>query len=232
MDDFSSWLRQRIAETAAATDSVGASPTARPPPNQMPLAHVPPPSTAQNDSRASTPSPPPVEPQNQKKRTLYSINDKIRILKRMQDYSNRHPNKPLQTQLKVLNLSHIGYSNAKLWMDTCDEIYTAQRLGYGSRYRLKAREREHVQRELLKKRCGSDGEEASASAEALAEDVEAEDKEDIDQRHMSHNQVGIDFNTDDYNSDDEEFLGAIIYRSSLTAKLRREAASQIGKADI
>ncbi len=226
MDDFSSWLRQRIAEAAAAADSVGVSPSAAPLPTPTPPhhvhEHVSPASIARIDS--STPSPPPVEPQNQKKRALYSINDKIRILKRMQDYSNRHPNKPLQTQLKVLNLSHIGYSNAKLWMDTCDEIYTAQRLGYGSRYRLKARERENVHRELLKKRYGSD--------EALAEDVEVEDKQEIDQRHMTHNQVGIDFNTDDYNSDDEEFLGAIIYRSSLTAKLRREAASQIGKADI
>ena len=174
-------------------------------------------------------------PEQHPKRALYSITDKIRILKRMKEYSSRHPTHNIPKLLRGLNLAHIGYANAKLWLETSDEIFAADRLGYGSRYRLSLEERLQVKEELLVRDTSQLVGEAALSSTAAAassplaaatvDDAGLKEKNENIQQRVSY-KVGPDCGTDIYSLDEEELLGVIIYRSSLTAKARREAKSR------
>lgn len=169
-----------------------------------------------------------------KKRALYSITDKIRILQLIHEYSSRFPTHTIPMQLRALNLTHLGYATTKMWIDTCDEIYAAERLGFGSRYRLSLEERVQVKEELLKEKNNAWFlREAILPAVAAMPSLPAAEEQSMDIRRKEDDNVqhitpitkiiGRDCDTDVHTPDEEEILGAIIYRSSLTAKTRREA---------
>lgn len=169
-----------------------------------------------------------------KKRALYSITDKIRILQLIHDYSSRFPTHTIPMQLRALNLTHLGYATTKMWIDTCDEIYAAERLGFGSRYRLSLEERVQVKEELLREKNNVrflgdvmllPAVAAMPSLPAAEQSMDIRRKEDDNVQHITPitKIIGRDCDTDVHTPDEEEILGAIIYRSSHTAKTRREA---------
>ena len=182
-----------------------------------------------------------------KKRAMYSISDKVRVLKMVQDHTRRYPTQPLQSTLKALNILNIGCEITKSWLSTSDEIFAASKLGFGSRYRLSSEERMRVKEELLRANNEEEATESPSAAAAAAARAQTTTKiaaakrkkgngiaqrttieeaagrkkmKDNDkQQILTQSNVSLDVITEA----EEALLGAIIYRSSRTAKARREA---------